>query len=93
MSGPADKTTTPEELLAHAPEPVKELILREPDATVLQCVAQHDLDEQGRYVERWMVLTEKRVGLFHKAGDHWDADWLDLEHIDETLKLIEEASA
>ena len=75
------QTTTPDPL-DHVPEDLRQVIARTVPTDSVQLSARYDLDEQGMYVDGWLVLTEDRLGRFLRQNEEWQGDWLPLEQID-----------
>ncbi len=61
--------------LVHLPTDLRGQIEAEAGTEKIQHVAQSDLDERGMYCERWLVLTESRLGAFRRQDGRWAAEW------------------
>ena len=64
MSAPAESSK--DDLLIHLPKDAREALALHCEASAIECVAQFDLDEQGHYVSRWLVLTESSLIVLHR---------------------------
>ena len=76
--------------LDHLPPELLERVRVEVVAAALVC-APFDLDEDGRYLEGYLVLTEDQLGAFWRAsddGDEWTARWHGLDKLGEA-KVID----
>lgn len=61
--------------LGHLPAPLRERIEAEAGADKVQHAAQSDLDERGMYCDRWLVLTDRRLGLYRLKDGAWSGEW------------------
>ena len=65
----------PDELHAEVQRAVRD---GRPGGGRLWAAAQFDLDEHGRYVEAYLVLTDGRLGSYVRENGGWGARWLDV---------------
>ena len=70
---PDEVTSDP---LGHLPPPLRERILSEAGGEKVLLVAQSDLDERGMFCDRWLILTDQRIGLYRPRDGSWSGEWL-----------------
>ena len=61
--------------LAHLPKELAEKVRSEAAPETIEVAARFDLDEHGRYAEGYLVLTEKRLGVFRPRDGEWAGEW------------------
>jgi len=71
--------------LAHLPEELAEKIRSEAAPENIEVAARFDLDEHGRYAEGYLVLTEKRLGVFRPRNGEWIGEWRPLSSVTSAL--------
>lgn len=63
------------DVLGHLPKEQAEKIRSAASPEIIEAAARFDLDEHGRYAEGYLVLTEKRLGVFQRRNGEWTGEW------------------
>jgi ATP-binding cassette subfamily B protein len=63
------------DVLGHLPKEQAERIRSAAFPEIIEAAARFDLDEHGRYAEGYLVLTEKRLGVFRPRNGEWIGEW------------------
>jgi len=79
MSAPAESSK--DDLLIHLPKDAREALALHCEASAIECVSQFDLDEQGHYVSRWLVLTESSLIVLHRMDARWQTEIVTLSSL------------
>ena len=61
--------------LGHLPKELAEKIRSEASPEIPEIAARFDLDDHGLYAEGYLVLTEKRLGVFRTSNGAWIGEW------------------
>jgi ATP-binding cassette subfamily B protein len=68
-------------LLSHASADLRAAVSANVPLDSVQEAARHDLDEHGRYVEGYLVLTETQLGHFLRRDGRWEGRWLEVDKL------------
>lgn len=62
-------------LLYALPRILQKRLQAEVAPDTVQAVAQYDLDDNGMYIDGYLILTETRLGYFRRKGNSWNGQW------------------
>ncbi len=69
--------------LKHLPDSLLDRIGQDVPADSVQSAAQFDLDNEGRFAKRYLLLAEGQLGVYARDNGQWHGKWLTLEGVDE----------
>jgi ATP-binding cassette subfamily B protein len=68
-----------ENLLYVLPRILQKRLQAEVASDTVQAIAQHDLDNNGMYINGYLILTKTRLGYFCHKSNSWNGQWRAIE--------------